>query len=85
MAPEQVIVTIQTESGSFSGDYELPANIPAGRLSKLLLEALVQRSPQQFGHWKGLELVCGGSVLSEKETLTSRSIWDGSVVNIREG
>ena len=38
MTPESFIVTLRTPSGGFEGDYELPANLPAERLSQLLLE-----------------------------------------------
>ena len=84
MTPESVIVTLRTPTGSFEGDYELPAQLPGARLSQLLLESLAQQEPRRFGAWKGLALACGGQKLGNDDTLSDRGIWDGSILTIEE-
>lgn len=84
MTPEFVIVTIRTLSGGFEGDYELPANLPAERLSQLLLESLAHQDPRRFGSWKRLCMVCGGWRLEDSDTLSARGIWDGGILMIEE-
>lgn len=84
MTPESVIVTLRAAAGHFEEDYELPANLPAERLSQLLLESLAQQDPRQFGSWKGLGLRSGGQKLGADDTLSARGIWDGSILTIEE-
>lgn len=84
MGPEYAIVTLRTSSGGFEADFELPANLPAERLSQLLLESLAQQAPRRFGSWKGLGLRSGGQKLEDSDTLSARGIWDGSIVTIEE-
>lgn len=84
MTPQSVIITLRTPSGSFEGDYELPANLPAERLSQLLLDSLAQQEPRRFGSWKGLGLAWNGQKLGDDDTLSARGIWDGSILTIEE-
>lgn len=84
MTPESVIVSIRTPSGGFEADFELPANLPAERLSQLLLESLAQQDPRRFSAWKGLYLTWNGQKLGEDDTLSARGIWDGSILTIEE-
>ena len=84
MHPEQVIVTLHTESGQFEADYELPASLKAEKLNKLLLTTLAQQNPQQFGSWQGLRLYHNGAPLPDHCSLADRSLWDGSGLMIRK-
>ena len=84
MTPESFIVTLRTSSGGFEVDYELPANLPAERLSQLLLEGLAQQEPRRFGSWKELGLAWNGQKLRDGDTLSARGIWDGSILTIEE-
>lgn len=85
MHPNQVIVTLCTENGRFSADYELPAALAVEKLSKLLLNTLTQQFPQQFSDWKELSLWHNGARLLDKESLADRFIWDGAVLTLKEG
>lgn len=84
MAPDYVIVTLRTQSGSFEADYELPAKLPVECFIGLLLKSLAQRAPMQFGLWKGVSLSCGDRILSGGDTLEGCLIWDGQILIIRE-
>lgn len=85
MTPNQVIVTLQTQSGQFSADYELPSALPVSKLSALLLNVLEQQYPQLFGRWKSLQIILNGTALKENDTLAARNVWDGSILSLREG
>lgn len=80
MEPDMVMVTLETQSGTNLGDFELPARLPAGKLSDMLLQALSNQLP----FWRGLKLIGDGKVLDEKDTLASRGIWDGSYLTIAQ-
>ena len=84
MTPDKVIVTIQTASGQCWGDYELPANIPLDKFRGLLLDALIQRAPQQFSSWSGRDLTLSfeGKRIPEGDTLAAHGVWDGSYVTV---
>lgn len=84
MHPDQVIVTLCTENGRFTADYELPAALPAEKLAMLLLNTLQQQYPQQFSLWRGLRLWHSGAPLQDKETLADRAIWDGAILMLKE-
>ena len=85
MVPNQVIVTLQTDSGSFCGDYELPARMKTEKLGRQLLEVLKQQYVNRFGNWENLQFVWNGSKLNDTDTLSEQGIWDGSILTIREG
>lgn len=84
MIPEEVIVTIQTDSGSFAADFSLPTAISMEKFTGLLLEALKKRDVRQFGSWKGLKLYRKGFLLRESKTLADYCVWDGSILTVRE-
>lgn len=48
MTPDKVIVSIEIQSGDFCDNYELPANVPLKDFQRPLLEALIQRFPQNM-------------------------------------
>lgn len=85
MTPNQVVVTLQVESGQYAADYELPATLPVSKLSDLLLSVLVQQHPQLFGRWKRLRFIWNGAALKGNDTLAALGIWDGSILHIGEG
>lgn len=89
MVPEKVIVTIETASGQFLGDYELPAAVPVKVFKPLLLDALKQCAPEQF---RGFEPNQMGLFLCEEDraeriaewgTLADCGAWDGSRLMLR--
>lgn len=84
MTPDKVIVTVQTMSGQCWGDYEMPANVPLDKFRRLLLDALIQRAPQQFGAWaeRGLTLSFEGKQIPVGDTLAAHGVWDGSYVTV---
>lgn len=80
MVPEYVIVTLQSESGTFWGDYRLPTGVPIGTLYPLLTQALEDRL--ENGTVTGLS--AGGYILADTRTLADHAIWDGSILTVRE-
>lgn len=84
MTPDKVTVTIQTVSGQCWGDYELPANVPLDKFRGLLLDALIQRTSQQFSGWagRGLTLSFEGKQIPGGDTLAAHGVWDGSYVTV---
>lgn len=84
MTPDKVTVTVQTTSGQCWGDYEMPANVPLDKFRGLLLDALIQRAPQQFGPWagRGLTLSFEGKRIPGGDTLAAHGVWDGSYVTV---
>lgn len=84
MVPEQAIVTIQNDSGSFAMDMELPTTVSIESYKDLLLEALKRRDIHQFGVWKDIKLYLGGVSLKDGKALADYSVWDGSILKVRE-
>lgn len=81
MTPQSVIVTLNLDTGTTLGDYELPANLPIAQLGALLLDALMPQYSKLLSGWKGLRFSCGQS-LNPDQTLAHCGIWDGSVVTL---
>ena len=80
---DKVIVTLKYSDGNLLGDFELPANCVAAELETVLASALSEAFPERFSGAERVYLSANGKKLSDNETLASRGLWDGSVVEIR--
>lgn len=80
MIPDYVIVTIQTEAGTFLGDFQLPTAVSIGKIGAVLGEHLSECSG-----WTETELCWRGFPLETDRTLADHGIWDGSIITVREG
>lgn len=85
MVPDYVIVTVQTESGTFLGDFQLPTAVPVGKIAALLREGLRKQLYGQIGSWEKMELCWRGFPLVKEKTLADHGIWDGNIITVREG
>ncbi len=78
MKVESVLVTVMLADTGEELDMELPAFLPAGELSRRLLETLRGYRPGRYEGAEGLSLVWRGRRLGEDDSLASVGIWDGS-------
>lgn len=79
-ACETVIVTIRLKPGEQGLDMELPAFLPIQELCAKLLESFRSMNPTGFSGVAGLRLKHGTQVLENEDTLASRGLWDGSIL-----
>lgn len=81
---DYVMITLRTEKGDFEADFELPAKMPLKRFSALILQSLLNTSPQQFGGWTNICLSHLGKPLNAEKSLADACIWDGQILTIQE-
>ena len=80
---DKVIVTLKFSDGSVLGDFELPANCVAAELESVLASALSEEFPERFAGAGRVYLSENGKELTGNETLASRGLWDGSMIDVR--
>ncbi len=79
---DKVIVTLKEATTGLDADFELQANVRILDLKDSLCKALVKQYPDKFGYMESLEISYLGNALCDDETLASRGIWDGSVLEL---
>ena len=79
---DKVIVTLKDESSGFTGDFELQTGIRIEEMSVSLNKALISSYPAQFAGSKGIDLIYQNEKISDDDTLASKGIWDGSVLEL---
>lgn len=81
---DHVIVSIRLVDGSYEADVELPSKMPMKKLIPELRAFLTKLAPSVFHDNQDIELYNNGVLLAENETLISRGIWDGGIIDIKE-
>jgi uncharacterized ubiquitin-like protein YukD len=76
--PENFIVTVESASGGFEIDLEIPSMIPFSAFREKLLEILKVLDSYEFGSWNDYRLSYKNRALSADETLASAGAFDGS-------
>ncbi|MCR5011625.1 MAG: EsaB/YukD family protein [Lachnospiraceae bacterium] len=79
---DKAVVTLKCSDGSILGDFELPANCVTTELETVLASALAEEFPEKFTGAERVYLSGNGKNLSGNETLASRGLWDGSILEV---
>ena len=78
--PDTVIVTVRC--GKFSGDFELPAQLPLKDWETALLEAAQAQFSLCLRPGSKLRLAAGQTTIQSHWTLEQCGIYDGSILNL---
>jgi len=81
---DSVIITLQTISGDFSVDLDIPCKETISSLKGKLLEILTILDEQLFASWRDIKLFNEkiNRLIDSEETLEEAEIWDGSILII---
>ena len=80
---DKVIVTIRLEDGSFEDDFEIPVTSRMQDVIPQLENHLAQIAPKFFQTETAITLYANGAELKGKDSLSSRDLWDGSIITVR--
>ena len=83
--PDTFIVTVTNEERSFEQDMELPSGMLISELSSQILVILKDIHEDIFSQWLSCRLECGNKILNKDDTLVKASVFDGSMIVVREG
>ena len=79
---DKSIITLKEPKSGFSGDFELQTDIRIEELKVSLNKALISSYPSQFAGANGIELIYQNEKIPDDDTLASKGIWDGSVLEL---